>query len=90
MTQPGVMSSASKSVVPSVHLIDVRSYVTEEVARSQGLATVVDGSVIMRADAESQASGRGRDSVRISSKDQWADVSSLHSHLRFRRIRVPG
>lgn len=58
-------------------LMLTNSYVTEEVARSQGLASVVDGSVIMRANAESQASGRGRDSVRISSKDEWADVRDI-------------
>ena len=33
----------------------------------------------MRANAEDQASGRGRDSVRISSKDEWADVSTVHT-----------
>jgi hypothetical protein len=47
--------------------------VTESVARSEGLASVVDGKVIMRANSDAQASGRGRDSVRISSKDEWAD-----------------
>ena len=51
------------------------SYVTESVAKSEGLASVVDGAVIMRANSDVQASGRGRDSVRISSKDEWADVS---------------
>lgn len=32
----------------------------------------------MRADAENVATGRGRNSVRITSKDQWADVSGLY------------
>lgn len=50
------------------------SYVTESVAKSEGLATVQNGAVIMRANSDAQASGRGRDSVRVSSKDQWADV----------------
>lgn len=39
----------------------------------QGYASHTNGAVIMRANAESQASGRGRDSVRIASKDEWAD-----------------
>jgi hypothetical protein len=50
------------------------SYVTESVAKSEGLASVVNGAVIMRANSDVQASGRGRDSVRIASKDEWADV----------------
>ena len=48
----------SKSDAQSLALTDVQS----------------DGSFVMRADAENQASGRGRNSVRISSKDKWEDV----------------
>lgn len=44
-------------------------------AASLGLtATQEDGSFVMRADAENTADGRGRNSVRISSKDKYADV----------------
>ena len=42
---------------------------------------MVDGAVIMRVNSEDQATGRGRDSVRISSKDEWADVRILPSHF---------
>jgi len=52
------------------------SYVSLNDAKNLGLTdTASDGSFIMRADAETQASGRGRNSVRISSKARFADVS---------------
>lgn len=34
-----------------------------------------DGSFVMRADAENKSVGRGRNSIRISSQDKFADVS---------------
>jgi hypothetical protein len=74
MTQREAMSSMSISLPGVVwRFVPTDSYVTESVARSEGLASVVDGKVIMRANSDDQASGRGRDSVRISSKDEWAD-----------------
>ena len=52
------------------------SYVSQSNAQSLGLAAVQsDGTFLMRADAEETAAGRGRNSVRISSKDKFNDVS---------------
>jgi hypothetical protein len=49
-------------------------------AQSEGLASVMsDGSFLMRANAETIATGRGRDSVRITSKDEYGDVSGRES-----------
>lgn len=45
-------------------------------AQSLSLASKMnDGSFVMRADAENRSVGRGRNSVRISSKAKFADVS---------------
>lgn len=50
------------------------NYVSQDYAQSQGLVSVEgDGSVLIRADSSKPATGRGRDSVRLSSKDEFAD-----------------
>lgn len=43
-------------------------------AQNQGLIGVQNGAVFMRADSDNVATGRGRNSIRISSNDYWADV----------------
>lgn len=44
--------------------------------QSSGLVDIHSDNVfIMRADSDTVATGRGRDSIRIESKDQFADVS---------------
>lgn len=76
-TRQGAMSSE-----PASHRATLadRSYVSQGDAQNLGLAAKqADGSFIMRADAENTASGRGRNSVRISSKAKFADVSSRHT-----------
>lgn len=66
---------SSRSVGATTRATDP-SYVSKGDAKTLGLAdTSTDGSFIMRADAENRAAGRGRNSVRISSKAQFADVS---------------
>ncbi len=53
---------------------EIHSYVSQSDASSLDLIAVMsDNSFVMRADAETQASGRGRNSIRISSKDKFAD-----------------
>lgn len=50
------------------------NYVSLADAQSMGLTGQLgDGSFVMRADAETRAAGRGRNSVRISSKAQFRD-----------------
>ncbi|TYJ51917.1 hypothetical protein B9479_007496 [Cryptococcus floricola] len=50
------------------------NYVSKSSGQSAGLIDVQsDSTFIMRADSDSVATGRGRDSVRISSKDYFAD-----------------
>lgn len=53
--------------------------VSEEWSNVLGLIDVQasDGSFVMRVDAESVASGAGRNSVRITSKDKFADVRRI-------------
>ncbi|KAK8864224.1 hypothetical protein IAR55_001470 [Kwoniella newhampshirensis] len=53
----GFVNYVSKSDASSASLVDVQS----------------DNTFIMRADSSSIATGRGRDSIRISSKDKFAD-----------------
>ena len=55
---------------------DALSYLSQSDADALSLISVMsDDSFVMRADAENQAAGRGRNSVRISGKDKFADVS---------------
>lgn len=50
------------------------NYVSKSYAESEGLASVEsNGNVIIRANSEVRATGRGRDSVRLASKDEFAD-----------------
>jgi hypothetical protein len=50
------------------------NYVSQDYAQSQGLISVEgDGSVLIRADSSKPGQGRGRDSVRLASKDEFAD-----------------
>ncbi|EIW70867.1 hypothetical protein TREMEDRAFT_28753, partial [Tremella mesenterica DSM 1558] len=53
----GYVNYVSKSDAQSLSLVDIQS----------------SGEFVMRADSDNQASGRGRNSVRISSKDKFGD-----------------
>jgi len=47
------------------------NFLSEAQAKSAGLISAAPGKVIMAADSKSVASGRGRNSIRITSNDAW-------------------
>lgn len=47
------------------------NYVDKATAQTEGLISVSNGKVTMKADSTKTASGRGRDSVRVTSTEQY-------------------